>query len=353
MAANNNTLPPGLLQTPLGLKDGVITSPAWLAFFAQILAPALGLAVSSQFSVDELLLYRGAASAQEPNSDLMLSGMAGGAARQMVYPTDGFPPQFQSAPAGDPAFPPPTAVQSEETLLAILSAVKLASQLPTWVLSDTHANRTNYPNSAYSVDALFVETDRLYQFRNSGTAWVFVGGVYIAAFASRPADLGANDAGAEFYATDKKLLYYWDGAAWQVLGPPLLASAQIWVGDASGVAAAVSVSGDATLSNAGAVTLATVNTITPGTYGSPTKTPVITVTAKGLVTTSTETTISGVEPGGAAGGDLAGTYPNPTLKNTGPGAATYTVGLKLTGGGVNGTITLDAQGRVTAVQQAT
>lgn len=37
----------------------------------------------------------------------------------------------------------------------------------------------------------------------------------------------------------------------------------------------------------------------------------------------------------------------------GPGAGTYTVGLKLTGGGVNGTITLDAQGRITAIQQAT
>ncbi len=37
----------------------------------------------------------------------------------------------------------------------------------------------------------------------------------------------------------------------------------------------------------------------------------------------------------------------------GPGAGTYTVGAKLTGGGQNGTITLDEQGRVTAVQPAT
>jgi hypothetical protein len=41
------------------------------------------------------------------------------------------------------------------------------------------------------------------------------------------------------------------------------------------------------------------------------------------------------------------------LPNVGPGAATYTVGAKLTGGGTNGQITLDAQGRVTAVTQAT
>src|SRR4029077_17469244 len=42
-----------------------------------------------------------------------------------------------------------------------------------------------------------------------------------------------------------------------------------------------------------------------------------------------------------------------TLPNVGPGAGTYTVGAKLTGGGVNGTITLDAQGRITAITQAT
>ena len=40
------------------------------------------------------------------------------------------------------------------------------------------------------------------------------------------------------------------------------------------------------------------------------------------------------------------------LTNEGPGAGTYTVGAKLTGGGNNGTITIDAQGRITAVTQA-
>mgnify|MGYP001580583114 CR=1 FL=1 len=41
------------------------------------------------------------------------------------------------------------------------------------------------------------------------------------------------------------------------------------------------------------------------------------------------------------------------VAKVGPGRGTYTVGLKLTGGGQNGTITIDDQGRVVAIQQAT
>jgi len=43
----------------------------------------------------------------------------------------------------------------------------------------------------------------------------------------------------------------------------------------------------------------------------------------------------------------------PGLPNVGPGAGTYIVGYRLTPTGNDGTITLDAQGRITGVQQAT
>jgi trimeric autotransporter adhesin len=76
---------------------------------------------------------------------------------------------------------------------------------------------------------------------------------------------------------------------------PALTSGYIFVGNVSNVATGVAMSGDATISNTGELTLSSTG-VTANTYGSTTQIPVITVDAKGRITSASNQTISYENP---------------------------------------------------------
>lgn len=79
----------------------------------------------------------------------------------------------------------------------------------------THNQRlTIFPPSSLPPYALYYETDRKTSYISFAGNWLFFGGNMTGLFSTRPTDLGANDLGFPFYATDTATSYGWNGSSW-------------------------------------------------------------------------------------------------------------------------------------------
>lgn len=102
-----------------------------------------------------------------------------------------------------------------QSIATRFSATTVRSQSGTEaaLTTDTRANKATTTGSL--ANDLYLESDTNWLWRWSGTAWVFVTGLYVATDATRTAlTIAAADNGALFYATDTGILWKVEAGVW-------------------------------------------------------------------------------------------------------------------------------------------
>jgi hypothetical protein len=118
------------------------------------------------------------------------------------------------------------------------SATTTTSTNAVTVLQGTHTTRTTTAAPGnYTLGTLFWETDRsyLYIIGTSGgkNAWFFLAGLSFGVLSSRWNDLGQTDVGALYYATDTFNWSEWSGTAWADLYKIINATSGFRIGNAA------------------------------------------------------------------------------------------------------------------------